>query len=168
MTQRERFRAQVGDHTFELTVAGDQLSVEGTDQQVSLVRSGGSSWSLILNGRSYRIVLEEQDDASLVVSVDGKAYPVHLKDERALLLERFGLAEGASVHREVNAPMPGLVLRVLVEEGQEVAAGDGLIVLEAMKMENELRAPADGRVATIHVTAGMAVVKNALLIEFDS
>jgi biotin carboxyl carrier protein len=65
------------------------------------------------------------------------------------------------------APMPGLVVRVNVTEGDEVAAGQGLVVMEAMKMENELRAPAAGRVSRVHATAGTAVEKGTVLVELE-
>ncbi|HMB90120.1 MAG TPA: acetyl-CoA carboxylase biotin carboxyl carrier protein subunit, partial [Rhodothermales bacterium] len=103
------------------------------------------------------------------VTLRGRQIEVQIKDQRALLLERFGLDDaGAAAQREAHAPMPGLVLRVLVEPGQQVEAGDGLVVLEAMKMENELRAQAPGTIAAIHVNPGDAVSKNALLLEIDS
>ena len=85
------------------------------------------------------------------------------------MLAAMGFSGAADTgHNEVRAPMPGLVLDVMVEAGQEVEAGDGLVVLEAMKMENELRAGAAGVVSSIHVAAGDAVGKNAILIELDS
>jgi pyruvate carboxylase subunit B len=94
---------------------------------------------------------------------------VEVKDERGLLLERFGLAEAVEDRaREVRAPMPGLVVSVLVAPGRQVRAGEGLVVLEAMKMENELRAAADGTVKAVHVAPGDAVGKNALLVEFEA
>ena len=94
---------------------------------------------------------------------------VTVKDEKALLLERFGLQEAAGpAERAVHAPMPGLVLSVMVEPGQSVRTGDGLLVLEAMKMENELRAPTDGVVKALHITPGDTVSKNALLLEFEA
>lgn len=86
-----------------------------------------------------------------------------------MLLERFGIASAASSGLvEVRAPMPGLVLSLGVEEGQIVATGDGLVVLEAMKMENELRAAAPGTVRSIHVVRGDAVGKNDLLVEIEA
>ena len=68
----------------------------------------------------------------------------------------------------LTAPMPGRVVRVLAEKGQEVKPGDGLVVIEAMKMENELKAETGGIVSRIHVAPGQAVEKGALLVEFDS
>jgi pyruvate carboxylase subunit B len=92
-----------------------------------------------------------------------------VQDEHDLLLEEYGLDEaGGAAEREIRAPMPGLVLSVMVEDGQAVSEGDGLVVLEAMKMENELRAPADGVVKTVHVAPQDAVDKDALLIEMEA
>ena len=73
----------------------------------------------------------------------------------------------AAADREIQAPMPGLVLRVLVAPGDAVEAGQGVVVLEAMKMENELTAPAAGTVAAVHAAPGDAVAKNDLLVEVD-
>lgn len=98
----------------------------------------------------------------------GREFDVHIKDERDLLLERYGLAETAAAGTQaIRAPMPGLVLSVAVEPGQHVSEGTGLAVLEAMKMENELRAEHDGTVKAVHVSPGDAVGKNDLLLELE-
>ena len=81
-------------------------------------------------------------------------------------MERMGLEDAASsASKELRAPMPGKVLEVLVKEGQHVAEGDPMLVLEAMKMENVLRSAGEGSVGRIHVDAGQAVEKDAVLIE---
>jgi biotin carboxyl carrier protein len=80
------------------------------------------------------------------------------------------LTSGAGQRRRpaaLRAPMPGLVVRILVEAGQEVGIGAGLVVLEAMKMENELKAPAGGTVSAVQVRAGEAVEKGQVLVEFQ-
>ena len=80
----------------------------------------------------------------------------------------MGLSLGANaVENEIHAPMPGLILEVSVKEGDEVAEGDSLCVLEAMKMENALGAPRDGVVKAVHIAKGETVDKNALLIELE-
>jgi pyruvate carboxylase subunit B len=118
-----------------------------------------------LEGEVYTFVWETRQGQPGVLW-RGRWYPVELKDERALLLERLGgpagHAKGAS---RVLAPMPGLVLRVLVREGEPVRRGQPLLVLEAMKMENEIRAPAEGVVQRVHVQERQPVEKNALLVE---
>ena len=119
-------------------------------------------------GRSVPATVERAGDGRLRVTLRGRRVDVRVQDEQALLLERYGLAAAdVQAEREVHAPMPGLVLKVLVEAGQTVEAGEGLLVLEAMKMENELRAPTAGVVGAVHVRSGEAVGKGALLLEME-
>ena len=92
-----------------------------------------------------------------------------VQDERDQLLAEWGFAAGGeSDVQELVAPMPGLVLSVLVSDGETIQAGQPLLVLEAMKMENELRAEKDATVRTVRVQAGDAVTKAQVLIEFES
>lgn len=122
---------------------------------------------LVVDGKP-RVVTVEREGSTARVWIDGTPIEVEVRTEADLLLERFGLDAGdAAAEREVRAPMPGLVLRVLAEPGQAVEAGDGLVVLEAMKMENELAAPAAGTVAAVHAAPGDAVGKNDLLVELE-
>ena len=161
---------------------GDQsLDVDRTDRAVTLdgepadVRrtalrrpAPGVETVLLVAGGRPRVVTVERDSAGTRVWVDGAPVEVEVKTETDRLLERFGLDTGdAAAEREVRAPMPGLVLRVLAAPGDAVEAGQGLVVLEAMKMENELTAPAAGTVAAVHARAGDAVGKGDLLIELE-
>jgi pyruvate carboxylase subunit B len=163
------YRAHVGDTAYDLTFDGDRLLLGGEPIDATFEALGGGRYVLIVEGRSAPVVVEAGARAgTLRVTLGGQARTVRVQDEQDLLLERFGLEEDvAAGEREVRAPMPGLVLKVLVEEGEAVAADQGLVVLEAMKMENELRASAAGTVATIHATPGEPVDKDALLIELD-
>ena len=162
------YRAHVGERSFDLTLDDGQLRIDGEAVAHTFEQTGPNSYLLLLDGRSVPVVIEPAGKGRVRVTLDGRTMEVQVKDERALLLERFGLDDATdSAAREIHAPMPGLVLSVLVEPGQEVAAGDGLVVLEAMKMENELRAASDGVVKTVHATPGEAVGKNALLVEFE-
>jgi biotin carboxyl carrier protein len=101
------------------------------------------------------------------LKVNGKLINVKTLDRMQILLQSMGL--DATVGRKLNeikAPMPGLVVRITVEEGAQVKKGDSLLVLEAMKMENVIKAPGDAVVGKIKVNAGQAVEKNQLLISF--
>lgn len=161
------FRAHTNDRSFDIVV--DEKTVQIDDQQHEWEATGLGPYrlGLVVDGRSVEAALYRRDDGQWEVTIDGRTRAVRVQDERALLLERFGLEdEGAGAQMNVKAPMPGLVLRVLVEEGDEVQEGDSLLVLEAMKMENELHAPGAGIVKAIHAAAGDAVGKNALLVEF--
>ena len=147
-----------------LTVDGDALdarltSLRHTDRAETVL--------LVVDGRP-RVVTIERDGRATRVWVDGAPVEVDLRTDADVLLEQFGLDTGdAAADREIHAPMPGLVLRVLVEPGDTVEAGQGVVVLEAMKMENELTAPAAGTVAAVHASPGDAVAKNDLLVEVD-
>lgn len=105
---------------------------------------------------------------AMEIKVNGNLYMVNVQDQFDQLLEKLGMDMGAGAKiNEVKAPMPGMVLNVKVEAGQEVAKDDALMVLEAMKMENVLKSPGDGKIKKVLVKAGDAVDKNAVLIEFE-
>jgi biotin carboxyl carrier protein len=162
------YQARIGDRTIEIDVDGDRLTVDGRPAEFHLERIGPNTVALLLDGRSHVFTLEPQDDGQVRVTGRGRRLDVLVKDERALLLEQFGLADAAgAAERELRSPMPGLVVSIAVQPGQEVKPGDGLVVLEAMKMENELRATAAATVQSVHVAPGDAVGKNALLITFE-
>ena len=101
-----------------------------------------------------------------VVQRGGRSWPVEVSDERTRSIRQMvGVKKASAAGGSVKAPMPGLVLRLEVEEGQPVSVGTGLLVLEAMKMENEIRAAESGIVKKILVRAGQAVEKGAVLLE---
>lgn len=166
--RQQTFHAEVSGRSIELILNEDHVSID--DQQVPFSHEAMSETrlSLIVDGRSYSAVVIPQPAGGYVVSLAGREFDVQIKDERDLLLERYGLAETAAAGvQAIRAPMPGLVLSVAVEPGQHVSEGTGLAVLEAMKMENELRAEHDGTVKAVHVSPGDAVGKNDLLLELE-
>lgn len=163
---------RTGDQSLALDRDGGDVRADGAplDARTARLRApaeGAETVLLVVDGRP-RVATVERAGGAVRVWVDGTPVDVEVKTKADLLLERFGLDAGdAAADREVRAPMPGLVLRVLVEPGQEVEAGAGLVVLEAMKMENELAAPAAGTVAAVHAAPGDAVGKNDLLVELE-
>jgi biotin carboxyl carrier protein len=139
---------------FECFVDGAAVVVDA-----SLSRAG--VLSLIVAGRQYACVLDGD-----VVLVEGRRFPFAVHDLRELA--RRGRATGDEQGpRAVRAPMPGRVVRVLVAQGEEVAAQQGVVVIEAMKMQNELRSPKAGRVSRVAVQAGDAVAAGDLLALVD-
>ena len=162
------YRALVDDRAFDIAIQDDQLVVDGEakDYTFEVLRDGYVS--MIVDGQSLPVSVEPTGPDTLRVTIDGRRTEVQVKDERDLLVEEFGLGDDEAAGGEVRAPMPGLVLDVLVEEGDEVTADQGLLVLEAMKMENELKAPSGGIVRAIHAASGDAVDKEALLIEIEA
>ena len=163
------FQALLADETFDLKLDGDTLHIGEAALPVSFEATGPAEYSLILDGQSVPVVVTPAGPPKTYdVTAVGHTWTVRVKDERDLLLERFGLDEALGAGEiAIRAPMPGLVLEVRVAVGDTVAVDEGLLVLEAMKMENELKAPAEGQVKAIHVAAGNAVGKNELLIEFE-
>jgi biotin carboxyl carrier protein len=124
----------------------------------------GGMLSLLLNNRSLEAIVEERDEAWEVL-LRGELYSVHVQDERAYRLAKArGTAVEASGEAVVKSPMPGLIVAVPVESGQAVKKGDQVIILESMKMENELRSPRDGVVLRVHVAKGASVEKDQALV----
>lgn len=120
---------------------------------------------ILLDGQS-RVVAVSRSEGGWIVQTAGERWDVTVEDERTRTLrELTGARHARAAGGVIRAPMPGLVLRVEVEAGQQVVAGQGVVVLEAMKMENEITAPAAGKVTKVHVAAGEAVEKGTALVE---
>ena len=127
--------------------------------------SGQPVFSLIVDGRSYEAYVYPGDDDAWQVLVQGRQRSVMVEDEREKRLRFAGgstVAEGSEYH--MRAPMPGLVVSINVEEGQEVAKGQVLVVLESMKMQNELKSARAGTVSRIRVKQGETVEQKQTLL----
>ena len=127
------------------------------------------SFHVLNNHKSYSIEVVKADyrEKNIVLLVNGNKYNLFIKDKFDELLKNLGLDNfNVSKINEIKAPMPGLVIDIIVEEGTVVKKGDTLLVLEAMKMENNIKSPADGTVKKINVKKGVAVDKNQVLINF--
>lgn len=136
-------------------------------EDVRLDRISGRRFLLHVRGRTVPLVMEPGDGDAVAITAGHRRFDVEVLDERAQLLSRLGVgAAGTGAAADLKAPMPGLVLDVRVGPGDRVVAGDSLLVLEAMKMENELRAEADALVEAVSVSAGEAVTKGQVLIRF--
>jgi len=126
--------------------------------------SGQPVFSLILDGKSYESFVY-QGDEDWEVLIRGRQYQVKIEDERERRLKAAaggGVAEGGEFH--LKAPMPGLVVSVLVEEGQEVKKGQVMLILESMKMQNELKAPRDGVIGRVRIKAGESVEQKQAML----
>jgi biotin carboxyl carrier protein len=115
---------------------------------------------------SYEVAVDRGSNGERIVHVNGVAVAVSLHDPRARRMHRSGVAS-ATGRRSILSPMPGRIVKVLVKVGDEVTAHQGLVVVEAMKMENELRAPHAGRVTAVTVVDGMSVEANAVLVTLE-
>jgi len=148
---------------LELSREGEEwrFRLRGADERCALVRQAEPDvYSVLLDGRSYDARIEEAPEG-LVVVIAGHRFEIGVRDPRRLSRKHAGL--GQEGRQNVTAPMPGKVVRVLVSPGDEVAAGQGLLVVEAMKMQNELKALRRGRVETIAAREGATVTAGEVL-----
>jgi biotin carboxyl carrier protein len=147
---------------WETTLDGRILSVD--------VTAIAGRWSLLIGPpeggprRSYDIAVDRRSNGERIVYVNGLAVPVSIVDPREQLTRRRGADSVATGPRSIVSPMPGRIVKVLVRDGETVTAQQGLVVVEAMKMENELRAPRAGQVTAVKVVEGMSVEANAVLV----
>ncbi len=145
--------------------------LDGETKALDIADLGNQHYHVLHKGKSFRVELLSSNDASKEMSlrVNGKEISLQLEDRFDILLDKLGMnAAEDQGFSQLNAPMPGLVLEIPVSVGQAIAKDEPLIVLEAMKMENVLKSPADVVVKSIGVEKGQAVEKNELLIEFES
>ena len=164
-----KYFVSVAGREIEVEVDGDLVTVGGTTRTASLRPIPGTSLrQLTIDGRPTLLAARSGGRGQWSLGLGGDRWEVEVLDERTRHLRSLTTAgDRARVPATLRAPMPGLVVRVMVETGQKVAAGTGLVVLEAMKMENELKAPAAGTVSLIRTQAGAAVEKGQVLVEFE-
>jgi propionyl-CoA carboxylase alpha chain/3-methylcrotonyl-CoA carboxylase alpha subunit len=161
-----KYFAKVNDQEFIIEIGQDnQIVVNGDLFNINFQRMPKSGvTSLIINHRSLEAVVEEKD-GSWQVLIHGEQYPVLVTDERMQRLSKargsFAAPDGEAV---VKSPMPGTIIAVPVEQGDVVTKGDKVVILESMKMENELSAPRDGIVTQVRVQAGTSVEKDQVLV----
>jgi biotin carboxyl carrier protein len=148
------------------------IKINGKPMQVELLKKYGDNiFSFAVNQKLLQVELDFDENDNLLIAYDGLSYEVEITNETKKLLAKFiqssSTGDGArSGH--IKAPMPGMVVKILVEEGSEVNKGDSLLIVEAMKMENVLKSPVAGKVRTIKVSEGQAVEKDALLMELEA
>ena len=126
--------------------------------------SGQPVFSLLIDGKSYESFVYQGDDDWQVL-MRGRLFQIKVEDEREKRLRAAaggGATEGGEFH--LKAPMPGLVVNVQVEEGQEIKKGQVMLILESMKMQNELKSPRDGTISRIKVKAGESVEQKQALL----
>lgn len=153
------------DHVVEVEVAegATTLLVDGERIAADLHHVDGPIYSLLLDGASYEVAAHEQPGAYRV-TVYNHTYRVEAKRPRAT---SRGVGVDSSRPTQVKSPLTGMVVDVAVAPGEKVIAEQVLVVVESMKMNNELRSPRDGTVATLHVTVGQRVERNALLVTIE-
>ncbi|MBZ9652925.1 biotin/lipoyl-containing protein [Psychroflexus montanilacus] len=150
------------EHEFEF----EQEQIQNLDVQ----KTSSGAYHLLVNDKSVasEIVASDFLNRSYTVKINSNLYQVKISNQLDVLIKDMGLSLSANqVINEIKAPMPGMILDVSVEVGQEVMEGDSLLVLEAMKMENTIMAPRDAVIKSITVKKGKTVSKNEVLIEME-
>lgn len=157
-----------GQEEVTLALTAGQINVAGNELQWDIQPLPNKSFSIIANNKSYVAFLESVDRArkTMDLRIGNSIYSIKIQEPIDLLLEQMGLDISKTQKVEpVKAPMPGLVLKVMVTEGQALKKGDPVLILEAMKMENVFKASSDATVKAIRIAEGQAVEKGEILIE---
>ena len=166
-----KFVANTKDKNTELKIFKDnnEFKIGDTQQSYSFHQQENGRYLLRIDTSLYKIDNVEYDDQTVIFSINGEWCKVDVRDEQDLLLDRLGFKRPSEIGEgELNAPMPGKILEVMVSEGDEVELGDPVAILEAMKMENELKAPVSGTVTSISVAKGDSLDKNDLILEIEA
>jgi biotin carboxyl carrier protein len=133
-----------------------RISLDGEPLEADAVEIAPNIYSILLNGKSFEVRVTPAPTGALSLQTDHQEFTAELLDPRAWRARRHGALE-AEGRQQVVAPMPGKIIRVLVQAGEKVEAGQGLIVVEAMKMQNEIRSPKSGTVQRLHAKEGQPV-----------
>jgi biotin carboxyl carrier protein len=160
---KNSYRVKV-NNTFEFKI-DNQVALDLDSIQVS-----DSKFHVLHKNSAYKIEITEANfsQKSYKIKVNNNIYNVEIFNELDTLIQQMGFEIGATKKvKEIKAPMPGLILAIDIEVGQEVKENDTLLILEAMKMENALTSPRDGIIKSISIVKGQTVNKNELLIEFE-
>lgn len=165
-----KYRVSLGGRTFEIEVHpdGGLVTVDGKPHRAELRPVPGTPLRMLqLDGASSTLPVINTGPGGWVIQHAGERHEVEVLDERTAHIRSLaGVAAATTGPTALKAPMPGLVVRVVVEPGQQVAAGASLVVLEAMKMENDLKSPGSGVVEEVRVGAGQTVEKGTVLVTF--
>jgi len=149
---------------FDFTITSDYLD------KVDLIQKSPAEFNLLFENRSTnaKIIEHKDNEKKIIIEVEGEIFEVEIKDELDQRLDSMGFGlTSQKIIKEIKAPMPGLVLEVNVTEGQLVKAGDKILILEAMKMENSILIPADATIKRIAIIKGQAVEKGQVMVELE-
>lgn len=160
-----KYFATIGENEYEVTIENDQVFINGDLIDINLEKSGGTElYSVLYNGQSHELIIGS-DRSTYSVTMGAEQFDVTVEDERSRRLNAGRkMADLPQGEFAVVAPIPGLVIKVLVAAGDEVADQQPLVLLEAMKMENEIRAPRAGIIKKIEVEPSQQVEQNTALV----
>ncbi|MCB0496994.1 MAG: biotin/lipoyl-binding protein [Cyclobacteriaceae bacterium] len=164
------YKATVGARTMEINLEKEKVTLNGKEVDFQSVETAPDHFHILSANKSFRaeVVSVNKEKKEVQVKINNSIYNVILKDKMDELLEQLGMDALMEVKTEdLKAPMPGLILEIAVEKGQSVTKGDKLAILEAMKMENVIKASGDGVVNEIKVKVGESVENGQTMITFE-
>ena len=163
------YQIKVNNQTeFSVVTENDQVFLNEQAMDWDMQKLPNGNFSIIANGKSFTAIVEEIDKSNKTIRliINGNPYELVIQEPIDLVLKKMGLNNiNQKKADSIKAPMPGLILKVMVTEGQHLKKGDPVLILEAMKMENVFKAPGDSIVKTIKYKSGEAVEKGAVLVE---
>ena len=163
-------KATVNSQTFDIQSDKNSISVNEQPFNWDMVEIKDGNFHIIHNHKSYNAEVLEADyqTKSFLIKINNTKYSVGVKDRFDILLDQLGMSDAnAAKVNDLKAPMPGLIVDIKVQVGDVVKKGDTILILEAMKMENVLKAVGEGTVKNIKITPKQNVEKNQVLIEFE-
>jgi pyruvate carboxylase subunit B len=165
-----KYVVSVEGRAIEVEIDGDQIVIGRQSYHATFGRIEGTQLrQMVLDDRPVTLSVEPLGQGRWALSLAGERLEVEVLDERTRHIRTLtGGGEQRPKAEVLRAPMPGMVVRINARPGDSVTAGVGLVVLEAMKMENELKSAASGRVKAVRVNPGEAVEKGQVLVEFES
>jgi len=165
-----RYFVTIGEEEMEVELGPGEIRVDGEGVLADLVEIDGSEvHSLLLGQSSHRILVSKNGTGDWALHMSGRHLRAQVVDERTRAIrESTPVKEGSGGPKALRAPMPGLVVQVDVQEGDEVVPGQGLVIVEAMKMENELKSEGKGKISRVLVEPGQVVGKEQVLVEFEN
>ncbi|MBL4654945.1 MAG: acetyl-CoA carboxylase biotin carboxyl carrier protein subunit [Bacteroidia bacterium] len=155
---------------YNVELNDGSATINNKDYLFDLIKISDNQFNILQNHKSFNlnIISADHESKSFDIEVNGTTYKVNVKDKYDQLLESLGMdTVNNGKENVITAPMPGLVLETMVKKGQSIKEGDGVLILEAMKMENVLKSPSDGVVKQVNIKVGDKVDKNDPLILLD-
>ncbi len=149
-------------------ISKNKIEIDGKELQCDLLHLSGNTYILKLENKFYRVSADKIKNGNYSISLEGNRFEAEirsaLQEKASQLLQQAGTLKKRI---EVKAPMPGMVLKIKKKEGDEISNGETIIILEAMKMENDLRAPQSGNIKDIFIREGTAVEKGTVLFSIE-